>query len=175
MILVDYSVHRSLIHRGRVFILHKGDRKVLKMTDTNGKLTAQDIEYFQKESNLQLTSNYKDFLLTWNGGYIEPHLFKISDEQGISGMNLFYGIGDIDDNLLDVMDDLDGRLPSGFIAIGDDPNGNQICLGTSHPHHDHIYFWDHENEPDLDEPDRSNMYFLADNIWAFLDNLYDDE
>src|SRR5690625_1253794 len=95
-------------------ILHKGDGKVLKMTDTNSKLTEEDIEYFQKESNLQFTSNYKDFLLKWNGGYIEPHLFKISDEQGISGMNLFYGIGDIDDNLLDVMDDLDGRLPSGF-------------------------------------------------------------
>src|SRR5690625_7500481 len=109
------------------------------MTDTNGKLTAQDIEYFQKESNIQLTNNYKDFLLTWNGGYIEPHLFKISDEQGISGMNLFYGIGDMGNNLLDVSDDLDGRLPSGFIAIGEYRNGNHICLGTLQPDADHIY------------------------------------
>src|SRR5690625_1960625 len=103
------------------------------MTDTNSKLTAQDIEYFQKESNIQLTNNYKDFLLKWNGGYIEPHLFNISDEQGMSGMNLFYGIGDIDDNLLDVMDDLDGRLPSGFIAIGDDPKDRKSTrLNSSH-------------------------------------------
>src|SRR5690625_7561985 len=92
---------RRLLTAAEFLILHKGDRKLLKMTDTNSKLTAQDIEYFQKESNIRLTSNYKDFLLTWNGGYIEPHLFNISDEQGISGMNLFYGIGDMDDNLLD--------------------------------------------------------------------------
>src|SRR5690625_7996996 len=99
----------------------------------------------------------------------------MSDDKVMSTMNLFDGTGDIDDNLLDVIYDLDFRMPSGFIAIGDDPNCNQICLGTSHPHYDHIYFWDHENEPDLDKPDMSNMYFLADNIWEFLDNLYQGE
>ncbi len=145
------------------------------MTDTNSQLTVEDIEHFEKESNIQLTSKYKNFLLKWNGGYIEPHLFNISDKQGISGMNIFYGIGDIEDDLLEVIDDLDGRLPDGFISIGDDPNGNQICLGTLQPHYDHIYFWDHENESDLDEPDMSNMYFLASNIWEFLDGLYEDE
>jgi len=146
---------------------------MVKMTDTNSKLTLEDIKDFEQENNIRLTTNYKDFLLKWNGGYIEPHLFYISDKQGISGMNIFYGIGDIEDDLLEVIDDLDGRLPDGFISIGDDPNGNQICLGTLQPHYDHIYFWDHEQE--VDESDMSNMYFLASNIWEFLDSLYEDE
>src|SRR5699024_12370459 len=64
------------------------------------------------------------------------------------------------------------RLPEGFIPIGDDSNGNQICLGIKEPHYDHIYIWDHEDEQD--EPDMSNMYFVANDIWEFLDSLYDD-
>src|SRR5690625_1089796 len=148
---------------------------MVKMTDTNSKLTLEDIKDFEQENNIRLTTNYKDFLLKWNGGYIEPHLFYISDKQGVSAMNIFNGIGDFDDSLDEYIDILDYRLPEGFIPIGDDSNGNQVCLGTLQPHYDHIYFWDHENESDLDEPDMSNMYFLASNIWEFLDSLYEDE
>lgn len=145
---------------------------MVKMTDTNGELTTDDIKKFEEENNLKLTKKYKEFLLKWNGGYVEPHVFKISEQQGSSSMNVFNGIGDIDDSLSEYIDILDDRLPEGFIPIGDDSNGNQICLGIKEPHYDHIYFWDHEDEQD--EPDMSNMYFLAHDIWEFLDSLYDD-
>lgn len=66
---------------------------------------------------------------------------------------------------------LDGRLPNGFIPIGDDPGGNLICLGTNETYYDKIYFWDHEEE----HGDISNMYLLANDIYEFLKKLYDDE
>lgn len=102
-----------------------------------------------------------------------PNLFKISDEQGPSVLNIFYGIGDMYDNLTDFIDIMDERLPLGFIPIGDDPSGNVICLGTKNPYYDKIYFWDHEHESENPD-DMSNMYFLADDIDEFLDNLYQD-
>ena len=148
---------------------------MVKMLDTYNNLSQKNIEDFETSNSIELTDHYKRFLLKWNGGTPYVGVFMITEEEGPSVMNYFYSIGDPDNDLADSLDSYNLRLPKGFIAIGDDPGGNGILLGISGPHYDQIYFWDHENEPDLDEPDMSNMYFLADNIWKFLDNLYEDE
>jgi len=148
---------------------------MVKMLDTYNNLSQKDIENFETSNSIELTDHYKRFLLKWNGGSPDVGVFMISEEEGPTAMNYFYSIGDADNDLADSLDVYELRLPEGFIAIGDDPGGNAILLGISGPHYDKIYFLDHENEPDLDEPDMSNMYFLADNIWKFLDNLYEDE
>lgn len=140
---------------------------------SNESLSLEQIEKFEVENNVKLTELYKGFLLKWNGGKVRPNLFKISDEQGPSVLNVFYGIGDMYDNLTDFIDIMDERLPVGFIPIGDDPSGNVICLGTKDPYYEKIYFWDHEQEPE-DPEDMSNMYLLANDIEEFLDNLYQD-
>lgn len=136
-------------------------------------LSFEQIEKFEIENHVKLTELYKSFLLKWNGGKVRPNLFMISDEQGPSVLNVFYGIGDMYDNLTDFIDIMDERLPLGFIPIGDDPSGNVICLGTKEPYYEKIYFWDHEQEPE-DPEDMSNMFFLANDIDEFLDNLYED-
>lgn len=140
---------------------------------SHDNLSLEQIEEFEIKNHVKLTELYKRFLLKWNGGKVVPNLFMISDEQGPSVLNVFYGIGDMYDNLTDFIDIMDERLPSGFIPIGDDPSGNVICLGTKVPYYDKIYFWDHEQEPE-DPDDMSNMYFLANDIDEFLDNLYED-
>ena len=144
-----------------------------KIFGSHDNLSLEQIEKFEIKNNVKLTELYKSFLLKWNGGKAIPNLFMISDEQGPSVLNVFYGIGDMYDNLTDFIDIMDERLPLGFIPIGDDPSGNIICLGTKDPYYDKIYFWDHEQEPE-DPDDMSNMYFLANDIDEFLDNLYED-
>ncbi|WP_121612649.1 SMI1/KNR4 family protein [Mesobacillus foraminis] len=136
-------------------------------------LSLEQIEKFETENNIKLTELYKSFLLKWNGGKVTPNLFNISDKQGKSVLNVFYGIGDMYDNLTDFIDIMDERLPLGFIPIGDDPSGNVICLGTKDPYYEKIYFWDHEQEPENPD-DMSNMYFLANDIDEFLDKLHED-
>ena len=149
---------------------------MIKMLDTYQNLSQKDIEDFETSNSIELTDNYKEFLLKWNGGIPSPSTFIISEEEeDVSGVNYFYSIGDRDNDLEEFLDILRLRLPEVFIYIADDPVGNGILLGISGPYYDQIYFWDHENEPDLDEPDMRNMYFLADNIWEFLDSLYEDE
>lgn len=145
-----------------------------KIFGSHDNLSLGQIEKFEIENNVKLTELYKEFLLKRNGGKVIPNLFMISDEQGPSVLNVFYGIGDMYDNLADFIDIMDERLPLGFIPIGDDPSGNVICLGTKDPYYDKIYFWDHEQE--LEYPDdMTNMYFLANDIYEFLNNLYGDD
>lgn len=144
-----------------------------KIYGSHDNLSLEQIEVFENENNIKLTEQYVNFLLKWNGGKVIPNLFMISNEQGPSVLNVFYGIGDMYDNLTDFIDIMDERLAEGFIPIGDDPSGNVICLGTKEPYYDKIYFWDHEQEPE-DPDDMSNMYFLANSIDEFLDNLYED-
>jgi len=148
---------------------------MIKMLNPYHKLSRKNIEDFEIKNNIELTNDYKVFLLKWNGGAPDPETFMISEEEGPTVMNYFYSIGGTYNNIEVYLDILNLRIPKDFIPIGDDPGGNIILLGISGPHYDQIYFWDHENEPDLEEPDMSNMYFLADNIWEFLDNLYEDE
>lgn len=144
-----------------------------KIYGSHDNLSLEQIEIFENENNIKLTEQYINFLLKWNGGKVVPNLFMISNEQGPSVLNVFYGIGNMYDNLTDYIEIMDERLPEGFIPIGDDPSGNVICLGTKKPYYDKIYFWDHEQEPENPD-DMSNMYFLANDIDEFLNNLYED-
>ncbi|MEC0714480.1 SMI1/KNR4 family protein [Bacillus haynesii] len=147
---------------------------MVRIEEPGKKLSLEEIEQFETKNNVKLTEKYKKFLLQWNGGYPEPNIFNISDEQGKSVLNVFNSIGDMYDNLEKVIDIYEYRLPTGFIPIADDPAGNVICLGTKEPYYDKIYFWDHEEESENPD-DMSNMYILADDINEFLDNLYEDD
>ncbi|MCY8066649.1 SMI1/KNR4 family protein [Bacillus haynesii] len=145
-----------------------------QIINSHDQLSLEKIEQFESKNNVKLSDLYKEFLLKWNGGKARPNIFKISDAQGSSVLNVFYGIRDMYDNLEDFLDIMEDRLPEGFIPIAEDPAGNVICLGTNEPFYEKIYFWDHEEESEnLD--DMSNMYFLADNINEFLDNLYEND
>ncbi|EOV9527773.1 MULTISPECIES: SMI1/KNR4 family protein [Bacillus cereus group] len=147
---------------------------MVKIESSHKKLSIEEIEKFEIENGVKLTEKYKKFLLQWNGGYPERSIFNISDELGKSVLNVFNGIGDMYDNLEKVIDIYEFRLAKGFIPIADDSAGNVICLGTEESYYEKIYFWDHEKEPE-DPDDMSNMYFLANDIDEFLDNLYEDD
>lgn len=146
---------------------------MVRIFNSHKNLSLEGIKDFEEEYRVKFTKKYEEFLIYWNGGYPEPNLFMISSEQGTSVLNNFYGIGEIPSNLGDYIDIYEFRLPEGFIPIANDPGGNVICLGTKEPYYDKIYFWDHEQESE-DPDDMSNVYFLANNINDFLNNLYED-
>ena len=141
---------------------------MIEFTDSNKTLSLKEIEKFELENNIKLTTQYKAFLIQNNGGYPEPSLFKISEEQGENVLNRFFSI----DDLRDYIDIYEDRIPNGFIPIANDSSGNAICLGTREPYHEKIYFWDHEQESENPEA-MNNMYFLANDIYQFLESLYE--
>ncbi|MGE6599596.1 SMI1/KNR4 family protein [Bacillus proteolyticus] len=133
----------------------------------------KDVENFELEQNIKFPKEYKEFLLTFNGGYPQLSLFKISEE-GESIVNVFYGlnISKSYDELSNAYESLGGEIPEGFISIGDDSGGNQICLGVNDEYYGKLYFGFHGIE---DNDEVSNMFFLANNFREFLNNLYDEE
>ncbi|MBA3926056.1 SMI1/KNR4 family protein [Listeria rustica] len=95
------------------------------------KITSNDIELFETKYKLQLPPQYKAFLLEFNGGYPEKSNFIISDDEGVSLVNKFYGIGEESGDLGETFEILEGEIPDGFISIADDPAGNEICKDIS--------------------------------------------
>lgn len=142
------------------------------MDRVNRKITIDDISEFELRYELKLPEQYIHFLLNFNGGYPQASTFKISEEEGETVVNKFYGIGDMKGNLGKVLEVLDGELPEGFISIANDPEGNEICIGISGKNIGEIFLWIHDLESD---EERSNMFFLANSFDEFFNNLYEVE
>ena len=142
------------------------------MINGNQKISLQDIKQFEREYNVTLPKEYIDFLLKYNGGHPQESNFKITNDEGESLVNKFYGIGDMKSNLAKVFEVLEGEIPEDFVSIANDPGGNEILLGVSGEYQGKIYFWIHDIEPD---DDMGNMFILADSFSEFFDNLYETE
>lgn len=146
---------------------------MVRVINSSVKLTSNEIKQFEEKVKITLPAQYTSFLLEWNGGKARPNTFYISEAQGESVVSDFFPIGNMDENLEQIMSIYENRLPMGFIPIGEDPGGNLILLGTLEPYCGYVYFWDHEQEPE--EPDdMRNMHLLAVSFYAFLDKLYAD-
>lgn len=135
------------------------------------KITLNNITVCEEKMNIKFPRDYKEFLIEYNGGNVKPNIFKVSDSQGESAVNMFYGIDVSDqyDDLLSVFDSLDGEIPDDFISIGDDSAGNQICLGVRNIYSEKVYIWIHDMEVD---EDMDNMFILADSFNEFIGKLY---
>ncbi|MFS0559421.1 SMI1/KNR4 family protein [Terribacillus sp. 179-K 1B1 HS] len=114
----------------------------------------------------QLTDHF--CLLNYNDRYPDPGKYIISDETGESLVNIFYGIGDMYDNLEKKIDIFDEIIDIGFLPIPDDTSGNQICIGLDNNYSGEIYHRAHDEEHDGME----NMYFLSRDFNEFLKSLY---
>ncbi|OMF94221.1 SMI1/KNR4 family protein [Paenibacillus sp. FSL R7-0337] len=132
-------------------------------------LTESRLRDFEGINGLQLPQQYREFLLKHNGGYPKPYYFTISREQGMGMVNVFYGIGEMYDDLDKKIHNFDEILEAGFIPIADDSGGNQICLGLTEAHFGHVYFWIHDEDPE----DMGNMFFLSKDFGEFLERLHE--
>lgn len=148
-----------------------------EMTKTGPKLSEDDLIKLEKQLGFVFPSPYRKFLLAYNGGQPNPEFFEVPGwRYKQSLVNELKGIipgGEYVD-LEEDIELMEGRLPRGFIPIGDDPGGNMIVISLNGPTRGKIYFFDHENEPDVSTDnleDYTNLYLLADDFDTFLNNL----
>ncbi|TSJ88010.1 SMI1/KNR4 family protein [Gilliamella apicola] len=136
--------------------------------------TLEDISNFEKIIKGSLPNDYKDFLMKYNGGQPQPNSFRFfSDRNDESMADYFLSLGrEKYSNLLSYYDLYKDRIPSEFIPIAHDPEGNLIIMELK-PNSNRIYFWDHELEADEDEtPNMDNVYYINQSFTKFINDLY---
>lgn len=142
-------------------------------------ITAKQLDEVEKATGLKFPESYRQFMLETNGGFPLHGTFHLKDGEDGSELELFYHLlpGDRYD-LLEVQKGRQGRLPTGFLAIADDPYSNEICINCT-PGLDYgaVYFWDHEMEAAIFEdltPDAAeNYHLIADSFPDLLTCLYE--
>ena len=142
-----------------------------------GATSLAAIAEFETRRGLTLPLEYKQFLLTSNGGRPTPNVFEVPKWHGSgSGLGSFYGIHDgPKTKRLDLAcNTYDERIPADLLPIAYDAFDNNICIGWKGKRSGKIYFWDHEDEIDEDgcfRTDYRNVFLVANSLQEFLDNL----
>lgn len=157
---------------------------MLSMSDTGPRLSEEDLRRLESKIECRLPQQYMNFLLQHNGGLPEPSWFKIQwrGQEWAEGweadtVEYFLSIYDEPDaNFLNYFETFEGRIPRDTIAIAFDPGGNLILLGTGDKNRGNVFFWMHSYETYEDEePDYSNVGFVANSLDEFISSLFDEE
>ncbi len=155
---------------------------MLEVTDHGPSITEKDLQKIEKALRVKLPDDYKKQMLKTNGGSVGG-CFTLKDGRSGSTLDALYSIlfDDDDYDLVQANKNRKGRLPVGFVAIGPDPGGNEICIDCKMPptrgSYGGVYFWDHDFEADRDSgmtPETAgNFHLIADNFTDFMNCLYE--
>ncbi len=118
---------------------------MLTFTKSFAPITGQKVAAFERSTDLQLPDDYKQFLLTTNGGIPCPNRFTVPG-CGDALAGILYALcdpatpGDLEYELAQAQQY--DPLPAGFLPIGHDPGGNTFLLVTLGEDGGRVYFWD---------------------------------
>ena len=135
----------------------------LKIARPKGKRKASEAQVAKLEKRLtaKLPIEYRNFLLTQNGGIPEPFFVRIPGHPYIDNVAVGYILGlypkcEPYESLLHAVDHKLPHLPNGHLPIAGDADIFSISL-TEKP--GCIYFWDHEAPECEDEDEDGNVRF----------------
>lgn len=135
-----------------------------------GKLQEIELNDFEKENSIKLPKDYRDFLLEFNGGCPDPN----RNENPSTVVTYILGVhnGEYYASLYKHIDMFKNRLPVSSFPIATDPFGNLFLMSLHPEGHGHIYFWDHEGEPEYQDGHYTdNCSFVAYSFTEFINNL----
>lgn len=146
----------------------------IQIHDSRPALTVLDIQKLEEKLDISLPSDYRSFLLSYNGGKPDPAAFPLPENpvDTHAMVDWFYCIHDGDPYDLETfLNIMTTRIPNGLLPIAIDPGGNQICIQVVGDERGKIYFWDHEEEPFHDPQDYDGTLLIANNFSEFLDSF----
>lgn len=141
--------------------------------DCGRKLTEANISELEKRLGVNLLSEYKSFLLKYNGGIPIPRAFPIeglkNNPHGV--VQEFLGIDcELESSNLDWNHEvMRGRLPSNLFAIACDDGGDLICISLYGNDAGSVVFWDRHQE--TNKPTYLNVYPIAKSFTEFIEGL----
>lgn len=146
----------------------------LQLEDTGPTVPAEIIDEFERRVGATLPQEYRQFLLTVNGGWATTDFHHPASADGDHGVRCLYGIG-VEDEYRSMERSLgayEGRYPAEFLPFGEDPGGNLVLIQWRGSDVGSVHFWDHEEEADEDEPPTyRNITRISDSFSAYLEEL----
>jgi cell wall assembly regulator SMI1 len=147
------------------------------------------IKKFEKDFGFKLPTEYRDFLLTHNGGAptdILTYEFKMGSRQSSSTIQVFYGLGGTEwGDLAEAIDTFHvhrRRMPDYLFPFACDGLGNQLCINLDGPRYGEILHWEMEEEVEFDQSKKrwvkdplSNCYKISDSFTNFIRNMKVEE
>src|SRR5215472_5355466 len=99
-----------------------GNQNAVTFTRSYPPVSEADVQRYEQRLGVTFPDDYRNFLLTTNGGIPTPRYLDVPDENSVVRVNFLYAITnehDISDlvyELEDLSSRMSGKLPDGFIV-----------------------------------------------------------
>jgi hypothetical protein len=152
------------------------DRDPWSINQSLPPISESDLIECETKLGVSFPEDYKQFLLTYNGGIPYPQRVKIPNTNHTVLLDFFYGIMKVPDcrDLTYAYRISKDDLPEGVIPIGHDPGGNPFFLWTVGDQRGYVYFWDRRSFFS-ESIDSTDVYYLAESFTSLLASLCDTD
>ena len=145
-----------------------------KMYDTLPSPSSSDLDALEQRLQIKLPSEYRAWLLLFNGGQPWPGNLKLEGKRNATeNVARFLAVHEGPEcnfeNEYVFWKQTTGRVPGHLVPIADDGCGNLVCLAFVGPDAGKVFFWDHESET---EPTSfKNVHLVANTFNDFIQML----
>lgn len=137
-----------------------------------GNVKEEEIFKFEDEIGFKLPSDYKEFLINFNGGVpeVKYSAFTLNELQENIGLQVLYGL-DLEENLdlREWYEEYEGDLLDDCLIIGHGLGFGFIVLVNS-PEISGVYFWDNTFELENSSEDE-NIYKISNTFSEFIEEI----
>lgn len=140
-------------------------------------ISERELQEYEASLGVRLPSEYREFLLEFNGGVPDNDSFLLPGESSYadSSVRSFFGVSAGFDNSLAYYLKIyvkAKRIHGDMLPIAEDYGGNIVVLAVKGPKVGHVLFWNHELEGT--KPDSSlieHLIPIAPSFSEFVDGL----
>jgi hypothetical protein len=144
------------------------------MLSSFGRLDNEALEAFQRKNNLDLPSDYKEYLLENNGGSANDKLICFNAEKITEpvALGVLFGLSNVKNSLsLETwMNEYRDELLENMLIIGH-ATGSGLILLVNQEDWKGVYFWDNCLDYENSTEDEC-MYFVAKSFKEFINGLF---
>ncbi len=150
---------------------------IKSMRSQGPRIDDSDLARVESEIGVALPSDYRVFLLEFNGGQPTPDGFMFKGGSDGSLVNILFGVGHAraTNDVVRVWRGNRTAVPQDLLPIGYDAGGNFICLGLRGERRGRVYFQAADLVAEEDDPwGEEFVWLVADSFAEFIENLSDE-